>query len=203
MPPTSRCGGTANRIFCEKRGYDGLVVKAASVGAVSALQEQVRAMGFEATSLGNFLDLANRVFAMLNAMLGSVGALALLVAALGVTNTMIMAVYERTREIGMMKATGASRGDILRLFVAEASLIGFLGGLLGLVLGTLLGRGVDWAAHWYLRSQGVQGIGSLSVVPLWLAVGVIAFGTLIGLAAGIYPAWRASRLDPVAALRYE
>ena len=81
----------------QKRGYDGLVVKAASVGAVSALQEQARAMGFEATSLGNFLDLANRVFAMLNAMLGSVGALALLVAALGVTNTMIMAVYERAR----------------------------------------------------------------------------------------------------------
>jgi putative ABC transport system permease protein len=185
------------------RGYDGLVIKASSLATVGAVEERVRAMGFQATSLGTFLDLANRIFAMLNALLGSVGGLALLVAALGVTNTMMMAVYERTREIGILKAIGASSGDVLRLFMAEASLIGFLGGVLGLILGTLLGRGVDWAAHWYLQSQNVQGIGPLSMVPGWLAVGVIVFGTLIGLAAGIYPALRAARLDPIDALRYE
>ena len=185
------------------RGYDGLVVKATSLATVSAVQDRVKAMGFQARSLSTFLDLANRVFAILNALLGSVGGLALLVAALGVTNTMIMAVYERTREIGMMEAIGASRGDVLRLFIAESSLIGLLGGILGLILGTLLGRVVDWFAHGYLQSQGVQGIGALSVVPWWLAVGVIIFGVFIGLAAGIYPALRAARLDPVAALRYE
>ncbi len=187
----------------ETRGYDGLVVKARSLAAVPAVEDRVKAMGFQARSLRTFLDLANRIFAVLNTLLGSVGGLALFVAALGVTNTMIMAVYERTREIGIMKAIGASRGDVLRLFIVEAALIGFLGGILGLVLGTLLGRGVDWAAHWYLESEGMQGIGSLSVVPWWLALGAVSFGTLVGLMAGVYPASRAARLDPVAALRYE
>jgi ABC-type antimicrobial peptide transport system permease subunit len=187
----------------ETRGYDGLIVKASSLATVGVVQDQVRAMGLQARSLGTMLDLANRVFAVLDTLLGSVGGLALLVAALGVTNTMIMAVYERTREIGMMKAVGASRGDVLRLFVAEASLIGFLGGVFGLILGTLLGRGVDVAAHWYLQSQGVLGIGPLSIVPLWLAAGVIIFGTLVGLGAGFYPALRAARLDPIIALRNE
>ncbi|MCL4396194.1 MAG: ATP-binding cassette domain-containing protein [Chloroflexi bacterium] len=187
----------------ETRGYDGLVVKATSLATVGAVVDQVRALGLQARSLQSFLDVANRIFATLNALLGSIGGLALLVAALGVMNTMIMAVYERTREIGMLKAIGASRGEVLGLFVAEAGMIGFIGGLLGLVLGTLIGRGVDWAGHWYLASQGVLGVGPLSVVPLWLAVGSIAFGTLVGLAAGVYPAMRAARLDPVVALRHE
>lgn len=186
----------------ETRGYDGLVVKAKSITAVPAVEDQVQAMGFVARSLRDFLDLAGRVFAILNALLGSVGGLALFVAALGVTNTMIMAVYERTREIGIMKAIGAARGDVLRLFIVEAALMGFLGGLLGLVLGALLGSGVDWAAHQYLAAEGVRGIGPLSVVPWWLALGAIAFGTLIGLAAGAYPASRAARLDPVESLRH-
>ncbi len=187
----------------QTRGYDGLVIKASSLATVGALVDQVQAAGLQARSLSTFLDLANRIFAVLNALLGSVGGLALFVAALGVMNTMIMAVYERTREIGMLRAIGASRQNVLALFVVEASMIGFLGGLLGLLLGALLGRGVDWAAHWYLQSQGVQGVGALSVVPTWLAIGSVVFGALIGLLAGLYPALRAARLDPVEALRHE
>ena len=185
------------------RGYDGLIVKATSLAAVGAVVDRVKSMGFQARSLQTFLDLASRIFAVLNALLGSVGGLALLVAALGVTNTMTMAVYERTREIGMLKAVGASRREVLSLFIAESSMIGFMGGVFGLILGTLLGRAVDWLGHWYLQSQNVLGIGALSVVPWWLALGVVAFGTLIGLGAGMWPALRAAGLDPVVALRYE
>ena len=187
----------------ESRGYDALVIKAEDVGDVIGIETQVQALGYEVRSLRTLLDMADRVFAVLNTLLGSVGGLALFVAALGVTNTMIVAIYERTREIGIMKAIGASRGDVLKLFMAEAGLIGFLGGVVGLVLGSLLGRGVDWVAHLYLQAQEVTGIGSLSVIPWWLAAGAVAFATLVGLAAGVYPAFQAARLDPVDALRYE
>jgi ABC-type antimicrobial peptide transport system permease subunit len=143
------------------------------------------------------------VLALLQALLGSVGALALLVAALGVANTMMMAIYERTREIGVLKALGASAGEIRRLFTVEAGMIGLIGGFFGLIIGTLLGRLVDWIAHRYLISEGVTGVGLLSVVPWWLALGALIFAALIGIVAGLYPAARAARLDPVNALRHE
>jgi putative ABC transport system permease protein len=187
----------------ESRGYDALVIKAEDVGDVIGIETQVQALDYEAQSLRTLLDMADRAFAVLNTLLEAVGGLALFVAALGVTNTMIVAIYERTREIGIMKAIGASRGDVLKLFMSEAGLIGLLGGVVGLVLGSLLGRGVDWVAHLYLRAQEVTGIGSLSVAPWWLAAGAVAFATLVGLVAGVYPAFQAARLDPVAALRYE
>jgi ABC-type antimicrobial peptide transport system permease subunit len=154
-------------------------------------------------SLEAILEVANQVLALLQALLGSVGALALLVAALGVANTMMMAIYERTREIGVLKALGASAGEIRRLFTVEAGMIGLIGGFFGLIIGTLLGRLVDWIAHRYLISEGVTGVGLLSVVPWWLALGALIFAALIGIVAGLYPAARAARLDPVNALRHE
>lgn len=187
----------------QTEGYDGLVVRARSLGAVTAVSSELAALGLQTQSLDAILNVANKVLALLQALLGSVGGLALLVAALGVANTMMMAIYERTREIGVLKALGASAREIRRLFTLEAGLIGLIGGFFGLVLGTLLGRLVDWIGHRYLINEGVTGVGQLSVVPLWLSLGAMAFAAAIGILAGLYPASRAARLDPVEALRHE
>ena len=187
----------------EEEGYDMAVVRAENLGRVTAVSEAIQELDLEAQSLETILDAANQVLSLLQALLGSVGALALLVAALGVANTMMMAIYERTREIGVLKALGAASSEIRLMFTTEAALIGLIGGVVGLILGTLLGRLVDWIAHRYLISEGVTGVGQLSVVPPWLAIGSLIFAALIGLLAGLYPAARAASLDPVQALRHE
>ncbi|MCC6602676.1 MAG: ATP-binding cassette domain-containing protein [Anaerolineae bacterium] len=187
----------------QTRGYDTLTVRATDLGALTAVSTQIEALGLEAQSLEAILNVANQVLALMQALLGSVGGLALLVAALGVANTMMMAIYERTREIGVLKALGASAREIRALFTVEAAMLGLLGGFFGLIFGTLLGRLVDWIGHRFLIAEGITGIGQLSVVPPWLAFGSLAFAAFIGIAAGLYPAARAARLDPVAALRHE
>lgn len=189
--------------FLQTDGYDQLIVQAADLATVPAVTAAIEELDLNVQSLEAILDVANQVLALLQALLGSVGALALLVAALGVANTMMMAIYERTREIGVLKALGGSAGEIRQLFTIEAGLIGLIGGISGLILGTLLGRLVDWIAHRYLISEGVTGVGALSIVPWWLAIGALIFATLIGIMAGLYPAARAARLDPVTALRHE
>ena len=187
----------------QTEGYDLLMVRAVELGAVTAVIEAIEEMNLSVQSLEAILDVANQVLALLQALLGSVGALALLVAALGVANTMMMAIYERTREIGILKALGASRGEIRSMFTVESAMLGLLGGVFGLFFGFLLGRFVDWVAHRYLINEGITGIGPLSVIPWWLAAGAILFAILIGILAGIYPAARAAKLDPVKALRHE
>ena len=187
----------------EAEGYDMVTVRADDLTAVADVTTALQEMDLQTQSLETILDAANQVLALLQALLGSVGALALLVAALGVANTMMMAIYERTREIGVLKALGASRGEIRALFTVEAALIGLIGGLFGLLVGALLGRVVDWFAHRYLITEGVTGVGALSIVPPWLALGALIFAALIGILAGLYPAARAARLDPVTALRHE
>ena len=187
----------------QTEGYDLIIARATSLSVVPTVIEAVEELNVETQSLEAILDVANQVLSLLQALLGSVGALALLVAALGVANTMMMAIYERTREIGVLKALGASRGEIRTLFTVEAGLLGFIGGVFGLIFGFLLGKLVDYIAHQYLINEGVTGVGDLSVIPVWLMLGAIAFATLIGILAGLYPAARASKLDPVTALRHE
>ncbi len=184
-------------------GYDMLVVRASDESTVSVVLDTAEQLGTQAQSLGAVLEIANRVLAVMQALLGSVGALALLVATLGVANTMMMAIYERTREIGVLKALGARNKEVRRMFTADAVLLGFIGGVVGLILGTLLGRLVDWVGHLYLANEGVTGIGQMSIVPPWLAIGSLLFAAFIGVLGGFYPAARAARLDPVAALKHE
>jgi ABC-type lipoprotein export system ATPase subunit/ABC-type lipoprotein release transport system permease subunit len=187
----------------QTEGYDGLTVRTTNLGVITAVSTQIEELGLQTQSLEAILGVANQVLALMQALLGSVGGLALLVAALGVANTMMMAIYERTREIGVLKALGASAREIRAMFTVEAAMLGLLGGIFGLIFGTLLGRLVDWIGHRYLIAEGITGIGQLSVVPPWLALGSLAFAAFIGIVAGLYPAARAAKLDPVAALRHE
>jgi ABC-type antimicrobial peptide transport system permease subunit len=189
--------------YLANRGYDEIFVRAGSLNEAANVIDWLDAKGYQVQSLKTILDMANRGMIILQTMLGSVGALALFVASIGIANTMIMAVYERTKEIGILKAVGASPGQIRQLFVIEAALIGFLGGVIGAVLGWLLGKGLNWLLLEILRWQEVNIQGTFFVTTGWLIAVAVAFGSLVGLLAGLYPAARAARLAPLDALRYE
>jgi putative ABC transport system permease protein len=189
--------------YLDRRGYDEILVRTGSLGDAAALVEWLSGQSYEVESLKMILDMANRGMIILKTMLGSVGGLALLVASIGIANTMTMAVYERTKEIGILKAVGASPRQIRRLFVIESSLIGLLGGVVGTILGWLLGKGLNWLFLEILAWQDVPMEGTFFIVSWWLVAGALAFATLLGLLAGLYPAARAARLAPLDALRYE
>jgi putative ABC transport system permease protein len=187
----------------ETDGYSGAVVHTDSLNDATKIAGQVQDMGFDTATLQTFLDQVNRIFAILQTMLSSVGLLALLVASIGIVNTMIMAIYERTREIGILKALGSSNGDVLRMFMVEAGLIGLLGGIVGVLGGWGLGLILNVVIREYFKGQSVPIDAPFFVVTWELVAGSLVFATLVGIVAGLYPAFRAARLDPLAALRHE
>lgn len=187
----------------ETEGYSAVVVRTRSLNDATQVSKAVSDMGFRAATLQTFLDQVNRIFAILQVMLSSVGMLALVVASIGIANTMVMSIYERTREIGTLKAIGSSNGDVLRIFMVEAGLIGLLGGIVGVISGWLLGLGLNGFIVNWLRSEQIPIDAPFFVVTWELVAGALAFATLIGIVAGLYPAFRAARLDPLAALRHE
>ncbi len=185
------------------QGYDTVIVRGKDTAAANALVAQIKGEGFQVQSLQLLLDLADQVFSVINIMLSSVGGLALLVASLGIVNTMIMSIYERTREIGTLKAIGASRGDIRAMFMLEAGMLGLIGGVTGLVLGWGLGKVLNRVILWYVDRNDLPIRGDFFVVTPTLALAALGFATLVGIVAGLYPANRAARLDPLLALRHE
>ncbi len=189
--------------YLATRGYDAAVLQATSIADAAELVPALRSQGFRVQSLELILDTANRAFAVINLMLASVGGLALFVASLGIINTMIMAIYERTREIGTLKAIGASRGDIRGLFMLEAGMIGLMGGTIGVIGGWLLGIGLNYVIAWYIEREDLPVQATFFVTPWWLALVALGFAALVGVVAGLYPAARAARLDPLVALRYD
>jgi ABC-type lipoprotein release transport system permease subunit len=187
----------------ETDGYDTVTLRASSIAAANELVPQLRGEGFQVQSLELILNLADQVFTVINVMLSSVGGLALLVASLGIVNTMIMSIYERTREIGTLKAIGASRGDIRLMFMIEAGMIGLMGGVIGIIAGWALGLGLNRAILWYIEREQLPIRGDFFVVTPTLVLVSLLFAILIGVIAGLYPANRAARLDPLMALRHE
>jgi putative ABC transport system permease protein len=184
------------------RTYESLTVRVKGASQVLAVEEAVKQMGFAAFSLLDATRNLRLVFAVFDLLLGIFGSLALVVASLGIINTLVMAILERRREIGVLKALGAADRDVRRLFFAEAGAMGLLGGVLGVTMGWLIGRALNFGTNLYLSRQQLPAI-NVSLVPWWMVAAAIAFAVAVSLAAGIYPASRAARLDPIEALRYE
>jgi putative ABC transport system permease protein len=182
--------------------YNSLIVKVQHAQAAQDVEDQIKKRGFFAFSLNDALQGAKRAFIILDIVLSLIGSIALAVSSLGIVNTMVMSILERTREIGIMKAIGGSDGDIRKIFLIEASAIGFLGGLSGVVLGWIVGRIVNFGANVYIQQHGGTP-GNLFSLPFWLIGGAIAFSISISLIAGSYPAARAAKLDPIKALRHD
>ncbi len=185
-----------------ERTYNTVIVKVTHAQVVQDVEDQIRMKGFSAFSLNDALQGAKRGFIILDIVLSLIGSIALAVSSLGIVNTMVMSILERTREIGIMKAIGGSDGDIRRIFLIEASAIGFFGGVTGVVLGWIVGRIINFGANVYIQSQGGTP-GNLFSLPFWLIGGAIGFSVTISLIAGSYPAARAARLDPIRALRHD
>lgn len=182
--------------------YQTLMVRMSSPTHVQAAEAAIEKMGFSTFSMMEAMRNLRRFFAVLDLFLGIFGSLALAVASLGIINTLVMAILERRREIGIMKALGASDRDVRRLFFAEAGSMGLLGGLFGVALGWAMGKVINFGANLWLARQEFPPE-TIWSVPWWLVAGAIGFAVLVSLAAGLYPASRAAKLDPVQALRYE
>ncbi|HMI53583.1 MAG TPA: FtsX-like permease family protein, partial [Candidatus Saccharimonadales bacterium] len=185
-----------------KGSYIALTVRVTSPKDVMQVEAAIRKLGFGTFSLLDATKSLRLVFTVFDLFLGLFGSLALTVASLGIINTLVMAILERRREIGILKALGATDSDVRSLFFAEAGAMGLVGGFLGVALGWLIGMALTWGTTIYLRRQDLPGV-KISYVPWWLALGAIAFAVVVSLVAGLYPAARAARLNPVEALRYE
>jgi putative ABC transport system permease protein len=185
-----------------KRTYTSVTVKTRAAQATQDVEARVKALGFSAVSINDALQGAKRAFILLDIVLSLIGSIALTVSSLGIVNTMVMSILERTREIGVMKAIGGSDADIRTIFLVEASAIGVLGGAVGIALGWVVGRAINFGANIYIQNQGGTA-GNLFSLPLWLIGGAMAFSWLVSLLAGSYPATRAARLDPIQALRHD
>ena len=200
MQPTDR--REVARAAGDQPVYSSVSVKVKNPAQVQAVEDAIKKMGFGTFSILDASRGLQQVFKVLYAFLGIFGSLALIVASIGIVNTLVMAILERRREIGIMKAIGASDGDVKKLFFAEAGAMGVLGGIVGVALGWIIGQVINLGTNIYLKRQGFPPE-HFWAVPWWLVGFAILFAFLVSLVSGLYPAGRAARLDPVQALRYE
>ena len=182
--------------------YSMLTVRVSSAGKVEQVQEAIKKLGLRTYSILDATKSLRRFFAIFDMFLGIFGSLALAVASLAIVNTLVMAVLERRREIGVMKALGAGDGDVKKLFFTEAGAMGIVGGGFGVLLGWVIGRIINFGTTIYLKRQGLPPE-NVWLVPWWLVGGAIVFAVIVSLIAALYPASRAAKLDPIQALRYE
>lgn len=184
-------------------GYSSIILRADDSANITLIADAVKKLGYGANTAQAMLDQINKILLMVSIVLAVIGGISLFVAAIGIINTMIMATYERIREIGVMRACGATRATIRHLFTFEAAMLGFWGGIFGLLISLGLGKVAGFIVGKYGASLGSLPVDHIGDFPWWLMVGVIALTTFLGMISGLIPAIKAARLNPVEALRYE
>ena len=183
-----------NYISLNKKNYNQVIVKCKDIDDVLTVKAKIEEMGFGASCIQEWLQQSEEQLKQTQYLLGAIGGVSLLVASIGIMNTMMMSIYERTKEIGIIKVLGCRMSNIAGLFLTEAAYIGFFGGALGLGLS----YGLSLVLNNFLESSGFK-----SIIPLYLAVGALAFSVVVALISGLYPAMRAMKLSPLAAIRNE
>lgn len=197
-----------------QKGYTDVRVRVKDIDLVAGVEDQIQAMGFETYSMESMREPMQEQSRQQQLILGGLGFISLFVAAIGITNTMIMSIYERTREIGVMKVLGCRLGNIRAVFLMEAGLIGFMGG----VIGVLISCGISWVLNYLSAGGGLGGLSGLlggsyyyyggdtvgiSIIPPWLIAVSLVFSTLVGLVSGFGPANRAVKISALAAIKQE
>lgn len=181
--------------------YNQAYVYADDMENVTAVQKAITDMGFQANSQMEWIEQSQKTYNMIQLVLGGIGAISLFVAAIGIANTMMMSIYERTKEIGVIKVLGCDLRTIRNMFLLESGFIGFMGG----VIGVAISYGIGFIMNHFLGiGQIMTGqAGDISRIPLWLATAAVVFAIFVGMAAGFFPSLRAMHLSPLAAIRNE
>lgn len=190
--PTTSSGKPYKEIY-----YSEVDVNVDDIDHVKEVQELIQSMGYQTHSNAEWVQSTQQQYANIQAMLGGIGAVSLLVAAIGITNTMMMSIYERTKEIGVMKVLGCDMRNIQAMFLIEAAYIGLIGGVVGLGLS----YGISAIINKAVAASG--NMTNLSYIPFWLAGASVIFAVIIGMVAGFFPSRRAMKLSPLAAIRNE
>ncbi|MBS4539063.1 ABC transporter permease [Clostridium sp. D2Q-11] len=191
---------TNEKNIIDNQGYSSIKVVATDMDVMDSLSREINDAGYMSFSMKDILESIGSVFKFVQLFLGGVGSIALVVAAVGITNTMIMSTYERTKEIGVNKVIGASIKDIRKQFLYEATFIGLLGGISGLIFSYILSMIIN-----FIATMSLQGETTIKVtqIPIWLALFAIVFSTIVGILAGLYPANKAAKISVLEALRTE
>jgi putative ABC transport system permease protein len=186
----------------EGANYSSVTVKVRSPADIASVKKELESRGYNTFTLMDQLDEMRIAFLIMDMFLLAVGMIGITVASLGIVNTMVMSILERYREIGIMKAVGATDGDVQRIFLFESGAIGLLGGTFGLALAAAVSFVINEVINAIMARQHAPRMVYFDF-PWWLCLGAIFFSILVSLLAGLYPTRRAARVDPIVALRHD
>ena len=193
--------------MAELASYNYILINVDNIKNVTQVQEDIKALGYASYSDMQYLEPLQETSKMMQMVLGAIGALAMMVSAINIANTMVMSIYERTKEIGIMKVLGCLVKDVKKLFLFESAMIGLIGGIIGIALSYI----ASWAINKYggpifasiMQSSGVYDVGDakFSVIPFWLPFLAAGFGMMVGVLAGYFPARRATKISAIEAMK--